>query len=93
MSRYLFVRIVSVFVLLTVLAVGPWQLFVAGIVAFTWFFRYPLAAIGLGALADVAYGATAWFGGWPPFLMLALACWTLTGIIRTRVRAPRFEVV
>jgi hypothetical protein len=87
MARYILARIVSVLTLVCILAVAPWQLFAVGLALFVWFFRYPVGAVMLGALADIAYGATAWFGGWPPFLLATVGMWVLVIFAKPRMRS------
>jgi hypothetical protein len=86
-ARYISARILSVLTLVCILAIAPWQLFVVGLVLFVWFFRYPVGAVMLGALADVAYGATAWFGGWPPFLLGTVVVWVFVTLAKPRMRS------
>lgn len=85
--RYALTRIISVLTLVCILAIAPWQLFVVGLALFVWFFPYPVGAVMVGALADIAYGATAWFGGWPPFLMGTVVLWVFVTLAKPRMRS------
>ena len=90
---YVLRRVAFVLFLAIALSSLPWYVFAIASIAFVALHRTPVEAVVLAVYADVAYGATVWLWGVPPFLTLSIVAYAAAAYARTHLRPMAHDVV